>query len=297
MRTQPPFDVTGQGEPLLVLSGYGLAASTLAPVIAPLAESFTCITFDYPGSGSAKRPVYPLTIPGLAASAVRLLDKLGIASAHVLGMSLGGMVAQELAIRFPDRVRSLVLVATTAGGVRAVTPGVVTLLSGLSAASGQFPSAASAGLHGLLYQGLAASMHDTSHRLGRIQAKTLILHGDRDLLVPVSNAHLMHDAIPGSILQVVPGAGHLYLFDHTESAGERVRSWIEGSRPFVVGQRTLVQRAVEHLDRSFALQTGCVRATCGSSRRAGVLAQSLARSLFAVVGAARGQTYPARHPS
>lgn len=294
MRTQTPFDVIGQGEPLLVLSGYGLAANTLAPVIAPLAESFTCITFDYPGSGLAKRPIHPLTIPGMAAGAVRLLDKLGIASAHVLGMSLGGMVAQEMAIRFPDRVRSLVLVATTAGGTRAVTPDVFTLLSGLSAASGQFPSAASAGLHGLFYQGLAASMHDTSRRLGRIQSKTLILHGDRDLLVPVRNAHLLHDAIPGSTLHVVPGAGHLYLFDQPESAGVRIRSWIEGSRPFALGQRTLVQRAVEHIDRSFAFQTGCVRTACGNSRRAWVLARASARLLSAVVSAPPAQTHPAR---
>jgi pimeloyl-ACP methyl ester carboxylesterase len=92
----PIADVVGQGEPLLLLSGYAVPASSLDHLKAPLAERFSVITFDYPGSGSEPVPKLPLSIPGLAAEAVRVLDHLGYRSAHVYGQSMGALVAQEL---------------------------------------------------------------------------------------------------------------------------------------------------------------------------------------------------------
>lgn len=117
----PAYDERGRGEPLLVLSGYGVRSAALLPVVNPLAEHFRCLTFDYPLRGG-RLPWSPLTVPAMAAAAVAVLDHAGHTSAHVLGISLGGMVAQELAIRFPERVRGLVLATTTPGGPHARVP-------------------------------------------------------------------------------------------------------------------------------------------------------------------------------
>lgn len=223
------YEVRGQGEPLLVLNGYGIRSSALQPVVAPLAEHFECLTFDYPLTGG-RLPPTPLTVPAMAAAAVVVLDRAGHASAHVLGISLGGMVAQEMAIRFPDRVRRLVLASTTAGGPRVALPDPRAFLAGIVAVRRSFGDA-SLGGRALAAQGLAAALHDTSRRLRLVQAPTLVVHGERDLLVPVANARLLHEGIRGSVLEVVPGAGHLYFLEEPVAAATRVVRWLRRTAP------------------------------------------------------------------
>ena len=128
----------GTGEPLLVLSGYAAPARAMDLILQPLVERYTCVTFDYPGSGEARTPILPLTIADLAATAITVLDDLGLDSAHVYGISMGGLVAQEMAIRFPERVRGLILGATTAGGTSAYRRDPRTLVRDLSALQSQF---------------------------------------------------------------------------------------------------------------------------------------------------------------
>ena len=262
----PSHHVTGQGEPLLLLSGYAAPATALDVVKAPFSEQFTCITFDYPGSGVARAPVLTLTIPGLAASAVRLLDHLGYESAHVYGMSMGGLVAQEMAIRFPERVRGLVLGATTPGGRNASHPDPWTLVAGMSAIKSQLEDARSVRLSGMLYQGHAAMLHDTSTRLDQIQAKTLIIHGEQDVLVPVANGRLLHEGISGSTLKVLPGASHMYAFDDPSGTAAVVLDWFEQSMPFPDGQQSWRQRSLEPYSRALAVPLGYVRAVCTAGR-------------------------------
>ena len=113
------YERRGQGEPLLLISGFAISGAVFEPVLAPYEERFECILYDHRGAGRSRTPLRPISIPELAADAVRVLDELGLESAHVMGVSMGGMVAQEMAIRFPHRVRGLVLGCTTPGGPRA----------------------------------------------------------------------------------------------------------------------------------------------------------------------------------
>lgn len=260
----PPHEIVWSGEPLLLLSGYGVPASSYDGIKAPLAERFSVITFDYPGSGRARPAVVPLSIPGLAALAVRLLDHLGVRSTHVFGMSMGGLVAQELAIRFSERVRRLVLVGTAPGGARAVLPDAWTLCSALSAMSHHPEVRGRPRPSSLLALGFAASMHDSSRRLDRIQAETLVVHGQRDTLVPAGNALLLHQGTSRSRLAIICNVGHFVAFEDPELMARVVLDWF-GSASALPGRRT---GRLEPLSRLLALPVGIGRAHVANCSRA-----------------------------
>src|SRR3954470_15265029 len=109
-------------EPLLWLPGFAISSNAWQPVEHHYAHAFDCIAFDHRATGRSGPSRRMISIPQLAGDAVGVLDALGIESAHVYGISYGGMVAQEMAIRFPDRVRGLILGGTTPGGPRAALP-------------------------------------------------------------------------------------------------------------------------------------------------------------------------------
>ena len=234
------YTVTGSGPPLLWLGGYAIAASSLKQVVQQFAQRFTCIVFDHRGSGLSRPSWGPMTTPSMARDAVDVLHHTGFASAHVFGVSLGGMVAQELAIQHPRKVRTLVLAATTAGGPSATAPDVLTLLRELGRAYSAFPGSWSVSVRGIMYQGWAAATHDTIARAHRIAAPTLIIHGEKDPLVPVANARILASVIPGSEFDLVRGAGHMFLFD-VDEAIPRVMDWL-GERRRVQAPVNLVRR-------------------------------------------------------
>ncbi|MCW2777688.1 MAG: dienelactone hydrolase family protein, partial [Frankiales bacterium] len=214
---------------------------------------------------------------------------LGIESAHVYGVSLGGMVAQELALRFPERVRGLVLGGTGAGGPRSVLPsprayagfGKHALDGGARARwlggalfSPQYRrehpqdakallrllGAHRAPLHGTVGHWWASATHDTSGRLAQVQAPTLVLHGERDALVPLANAEHLARRVPDAELAVLPGAGHAYLWEQPERSAELLLGWLARRGPIAPGQAlTGVARAVEPLTRALAVPLGGLR--------------------------------------
>jgi 3-oxoadipate enol-lactonase len=243
------FESTGSGAPVVLVMGLGMTATGWWRTVPVLARSLRVIAFDNRGVGRSERPPGPYSVPELADDAVAVLDAAGEESAHFYGISLGGMIAQEVALRHPGRVRSLVLGATTPGGDRGVPADETTLaffrrraeMPAEEAVWASVPynyGAATrrerAGLIGedivqrLRYpiepgpytaQLEAALGHDASDRLGAVGAPTLVVHGEGDRMVAPANAHVLGDLIPGARLELWPGAGHLYPTD--EPAADR----------------------------------------------------------------------------
>lgn len=254
----------GTGEPLLWITGFAISSEIFSPVISTYAAGFDCIRYDNRGAGRSAAPWRVTSIPELAGDAVRLLDALGVDSAHVYGLSMGGMVAQEMAIRFPDRVRALVLGGTSHGGPRAVLPspriaGALTSRGAPAAVRAELVgralftddfrrrepallrhhlgllSAHRTSARGLVSHLTAATCHDTRARLGRIVAPTLVLHGARDVLTPVANARLLAAAIPDATLELLPESGHGYLLEQPGLAHQLFDTWLAERSPVPPG--------------------------------------------------------------
>ena len=279
----------GAGEPLLLITGFAISSEVFSPVIGTYAAGFDCIRYDNRGAGRSHAPWRPTSIPELAGDAVRLLDALQLDSAHVYGLSMGGMIAQEIAIRFPDRVRGLVLGATSHGGPRAVLPSpriASALVSRGAPAAVRAELVARAlftpgfrerepelvrtylgllGAHrasarGLLSHLAASAYHDTRARLGSITAPTLVLHGELDELTPVANARQLAAGIPYATLSVIPDAGHAYLVERPEAAHAAFTGWLGARSPVPPGPPlSRVAGLAEPWTRHLGLQVGALR--------------------------------------
>ena len=245
------YTLVGSGPPLLWLSGNAYASAALDRYIAAFHSSYTCIVVDARGSGRTRPALGRLTTTGMAHDALQVLRHVGYDSAHVHGLSLGGMVAQELAIRAPHRIRTLVLGATTAGGTAATPASLSTLWSSISGAYTPVVRAESTTWRGALQQSMAASTHDAAARLHRIQTPTLVMHGDQDRLLPPANAEVLARLIPGAQLQLVPGAGHFYPVRRTEEAAQMALEWMSAHSDGATGTRSMRQR-LEHLAHDLA---------------------------------------------
>jgi pimeloyl-ACP methyl ester carboxylesterase len=246
------YEERGSGRPLLLVPGIPAIASDWAPLAERLSGSRRVIAFDNRGSGQSTVTPGPYSTALLAADAVALLDRLGIERADVLGMSLGGMIAQEVALTRPDRVDRLVLGCTHCG-VRHAAPmpretgrafamvtddwelrmralakfafarGVdSTLLDGFvqkKAHDVQDPE-------GYRAQIAAALSHDTWDRLPRIEHHTLILTGDDDQVIPAASSDVLHERIPDSLLYVVAGAGHLFFLERPDETMQALEAFL-----------------------------------------------------------------------
>jgi len=243
------FEEAGNGPPLLLLNGEGGNTQDWASLLPALTGRFRVVTFDARGAGRSSAPPGPYTTRQLADDAVAVLDHVGAARAHVVGMWLGGMIAQELALAHPDRVDRLALVATHArpaspalwdawttffvqaqerGLDRAglvlwfmawmFTPAFMARHEQVQeAVAGWLDDPLVAPTHGRAAQGAAASAHDTLDRLRLIAAPTLVVVGDQDILTPVAAARELAEGIPGARLQVLEGGGHLALIECAEA--------------------------------------------------------------------------------
>ena len=233
------YDLAGSnGSPVLLVMGFGFSGSAWRPQVEGLQQSHRVAFYDNRGVAQSQPGPGTYALRDLASDAVALLDHLSWPDAHVVGVSMGGMIAQELALRHRHRVRSLTLIATHAGGRVRTLPtaeGLKLFLRANSASGdarletlmsllyppGHAPEASAVralytgGLSAppkkrtVLKQLAAVLQHDTRSRLHQLSGlPTLVLKPERDILVRPEHSDRIHKAIPGSTLRSFPEAGH-----------------------------------------------------------------------------------------
>ncbi|MCC6381688.1 MAG: alpha/beta fold hydrolase [Dehalococcoidia bacterium] len=264
------YEAAGQGPPLLLVMGYGLPGSAWALML-PYLSGFQVAYFDNRGTGGSRgAPVGRISefIPTAAGDALAVMDALGWQSAHVFGISMGGMIAQEVALRAPERVRSLVLGCTSCGepgpteaqretirelqrgmslmatapeecarvvlplsfpaAYLAAHPEVVSLTA---MAFKAMPTAAVPAIEGEELNGWRSA-----DRLGEIRTPALVLHGAEDRLIPVAHGYRLFEGLPNAELRVIKGAGHSFTAHDPAGTLHGVAVWLQ-AREAAVGRK------------------------------------------------------------
>jgi pimeloyl-ACP methyl ester carboxylesterase len=247
------YTESGSGRALLLVPGIPAIASDWAPLAQRLGGSRRAIAYDNRGSGASGVTPAPYTCVQLAADAIGLLDALEIEQADVFGMSLGGMIAQELALGWPRRVGRLVLGCTHCGLDHAARPDQeagrafamdtddwaerMRALAPFAFAAGAGPELLGSFIekkvadvqHPDGYRGQIAAVlaHDTYERLPQIACPTLIVTGDDDRVIPGASSDVLHERIPGSRLEVVAGTGHLFFLERPEESVRLLEDFLD----------------------------------------------------------------------
>lgn len=267
--------VAGHGPPLLLVAGTGFPGATWGPeTVAPLARDLTVVTFDHRGTGATPGTPGPYATRTFAADAAALLRELRVGPAHVLGHSMGGRVAQWMALDHPDTVASLILAASGPGPFRADQPHVRAVppytreriarigYHGYIEANVRetffTPEFAAARpervawlisafwqrrptLGDYLKHVAARQRHRTTHLLERIRVPTLVLVGDRDTHVGGTGSHweqsqFLAARLPCAELAVIPGASHGLFWEKPEQAVAAIRGWVAKTQPATGGR-------------------------------------------------------------
>jgi pimeloyl-ACP methyl ester carboxylesterase len=242
----------GEGPAVLLIAGQGMTVDGWWSTIPILAPWFRVIAFDNRDTGGSTRLAWPYSVAQMARDAVAVLDAAGEQQAHVYGISLGSLVAQELALRYPARVESLVLGASSAGGFAAYKPSPSSFAQTFLLRAGTMgpeeaewaavpytyaektrrthPDRMAADIaHRLnsppepfayIHQAAAVATHDAYDRLNHIAAPTLVVHGEEDVFVPPANALVLAEKIPGAQLRLWPDAAHMYNIDEPRADQE-----------------------------------------------------------------------------
>jgi pimeloyl-ACP methyl ester carboxylesterase len=233
-------------EPLILLEGMGGDIPGWRRNIPHLAAELFVIAYDFRGNGRSDAPDEPMTMGTFVEDTIALLDHLGVDRAHVYGQSFGGMVAQELVLTHPDRVRTVVLAATHSGKeffvpVRATVPKGKPYLSLYSETfAREHPEHVADDMRvgsqqpqhprARRRQWEAMQGFDVGSRLTEIDRPTLVLHGTEDRTVAPENGRILAERIPNAELYLLEGAGHLYHSERAEEADEAVLDFIRGHR-------------------------------------------------------------------
>ena len=238
-----------QAPPLLLIAGQAADHRMWDGIRDDLARAHRVIAYDHRGMGRSGKPLQPpYSTRGFAQDALAVLDHLGIARAHVYGFSMGGRIAQWLAIDAPARLGALVLGATTPGDAHGVrrAPAADAAMSGRDPAArlplfvspawlrGHPEFLSSLGLDGsrpvplqvLKLHYLASQAHDAWDRLPEITAPTRLVHGSADPVNPPANSELLAARIPGARVRLIEGARHLYLWEYREEASRAVLDFL-----------------------------------------------------------------------
>lgn len=238
------WEEQGQGAPILLIMGLGWASALWHRTRPILAARYRTVVLDNRGVGLSDTPPGPYSMSLMAADAAAVLDAAGIQCAHIIGVSMGGMIAQEFALQYPERAHSLILGCTAAGGPHAVlaNPEVLQalLLRGLS--PDEFAESVNPFIYdsstprerieedmalrrkwyptaqGYMGQLLAIQVWEAYSRLAQIAAPTLVVHGETDRLIPPANGRLIAQRIPRARLAMIPNASHIFTTDQPDAA-------------------------------------------------------------------------------
>ena len=246
------YDLQGAGEPLVLIHGAQGDQSMFSGLAPAFASQFRVLTFDQRGSGLSEKPDMEYSIAMLADDTAALIEHVGFASAHIVGVSMGGMIAQEFVLRHPRKVRSLVLGCTTPGGPKAVRLGGEALTSAYStkpmSAEERGKALAEAAFTkgyieqhpeiiptmiearrqrpldpvALAHRMKAAYAHDTYDRLSQVACPTLVITGKDDVLISWENSRILAERIPGAKLVLLEPAGHCFWIEQPEQSREAI---------------------------------------------------------------------------
>ena len=253
------YEVHGKGEPLLLIMGYGANSQWWYRQVPAFSQDYKVIIFDNRGTGRSDKPDAPYTMAMMAGDAAGLLEAIGIEAAHVFGVSMGGMIAQELALGYPEKVLSLILGCTTPGGRNTVLPDnealtflfdherrrqlpleeqAKELLPFLFSQDfldknrnllGDFISHAFehiTPLHGYQMQGEAINSYNVYDRIPEITAPTLVITGTGDRLIPAENSRILASRIPNAELVLFENVGHGFTGELPEESNSAVLDFL-----------------------------------------------------------------------
>jgi 3-oxoadipate enol-lactonase len=250
------YETRGEGPSLVLVHGLGYGRWGWEPVLDALAERFSVVCMDNRGVGASDAPPGPYTAGAMARDVAAVMEDAGLERAHVLGTSLGGMVAQELALARPELVDRLVLVCTTPGGPEAYPLPERTLVLFANAATlpreealrlfvenalGEDPEprlverilahrrVEPQTLEAWQAQAAAGAGFDAWERVPSIQAPTLVVHGTADHVVDVRNAELLARLLPDARVELLEGAGHLLFWEQPDEFVRLVTRFLEGA--------------------------------------------------------------------
>ena len=250
------YEVNGSGFPLVLIRGFGSNADHWAWQVSDFSKHYQTVVFDNRGIARSDKPKADYTMRTLAEDAMGVMDALGLKKAHILGLSMGGMIAQRLALDFPERVAGLVLACTHCGGAHAVAASqevsqafaeyVMTgsleaatkatqalfaaetlknrpeLVREYSEVSLRFPNDPAM----LLLQYQAIQGFDAWGELPLIKAPTLVLAGDQDVLIPPKNSGILAERIPGARLEIIKGGGHQFVIEQDRTFNRIVMEFL-----------------------------------------------------------------------
>ena len=252
------YEMIGQGEPLVMIRGISSNVDHWYEQVLVLSKKYQLLIFDNRGIARSSDPGGSFSTRDMAADTVGLMEAVGIKKAHVLGYSMGGMIAQEMALAYPEKVNGLILVATDCGISLRIKakPEFSRLFSEMirlgtneakKAAAGclfakqtvetrpdiiqrytevslRFPASQKT----LGKQWAAITQHDACDRLAKISSPTLVITGSEDELIPPENAKVMAQRIPVAQIISIDGGGHLFLIERPEAFNEAVIGFLDG---------------------------------------------------------------------
>jgi 3-oxoadipate enol-lactonase len=251
------WDEQGSGEPLLLIMGLSYPSYMWHRSRPYLAKRFRTIALDNRGVGQSDAPPGVYSMALMASDAAAVLDAAGAESAHVFGVSMGGMIAQEFALQYPSRVRSLILGCTAAGGAHAV-PAEPEALQALLRRD-VTPEESKETIIPFIYdaatpreridedmairmkwyptaQGYMGQLQgifgwEAYSRIAQITVPTLVIHGQTDRLVPAANSRLIAEKIPGAKLVLIPNASHIFETDQPATAHHAILEFLAAQQP------------------------------------------------------------------